>query len=85
MPFWSFWPLQIRANLPPGVDGWGLSLRGLMSMVVLGGFIISAVFWWLNRTVSLGDAAVCGSGVEAGGRGGTSPGRPRAFFPWALD
>ncbi|EFN52101.1 hypothetical protein CHLNCDRAFT_56336 [Chlorella variabilis] len=42
---------QIRANLPPGVDGWGLSLRGLMSMVVLGGFIISAVFWWLNRTV----------------------------------
>jgi AAA family ATP:ADP antiporter len=45
--------LQIRANLPPGVDGWGLSLRGLMSMVVVGGLLITAVFWYLNRTVSM--------------------------------
>lgn len=45
-------PLQIRANLPPGADGWGISLRGLMSMVVVGGLLISAIFWWLNRTVS---------------------------------
>ena len=43
---------QIRANLPPGADGWGMSLRGLMSMVVVGGFIITAVFYYLNRTVS---------------------------------
>lgn len=49
---------QIRANLPPGVDGWGVSLRGLMGMVVVGGLIISAVFWWLNRTVSGGTAAM---------------------------
>ncbi|PSC70569.1 ADP,ATP carrier chloroplastic-like [Micractinium conductrix] len=42
---------QIRANLPPGADGWGMSLRGLMSMVVVGGFIITAVFYYLNRTV----------------------------------
>lgn len=42
---------QIRAGLPPGVDGWGMSLRGLMSMVVVGGFIIAAVFYYLNRTV----------------------------------
>lgn len=47
-------PSQIRANLPPGVDGWGVSLRGLMGMVVVGGLIISAVFWWLNRVVSGG-------------------------------
>lgn len=45
-------PVQIRANLPAGVDGWGVSLRGLMGMVVVGGLIITAVFWWLNRTVS---------------------------------
>jgi AAA family ATP:ADP antiporter len=43
---------QIRAGLPAGVDGWGLSLKGLMSMVVVGGLIITAVFWYLNRTVS---------------------------------
>jgi ATP:ADP antiporter, AAA family len=42
---------QIRAGLPAGVDGWGLSLKGLMSMVVVGGLIITAVFWYLNRTV----------------------------------
>ena len=50
---------QIRANLPPGVDGWGLSLRGLMSMVVVCGLIITGVFWYLNRTVSGGPAACC--------------------------
>lgn len=32
---------QIRAELPPDVDGWGLSLRGLMGMVVIGGLLIS--------------------------------------------
>jgi AAA family ATP:ADP antiporter len=42
---------QIRANLPAGVDGWGVSLRGLMGMVVVGGLIITAVFYYLNRTV----------------------------------
>jgi ATP/ADP translocase len=30
-----------------------MSLRGLMSMVVVGGFIIAAVFYYLNRTVSI--------------------------------
>jgi AAA family ATP:ADP antiporter len=42
---------QIRAELPPDVDGWGLSLRGLMGMVVIGGFLIAGIFYWLNRTV----------------------------------
>lgn len=43
--------LQIRANLPPGVDGWGVSLRGMMSMVVGFGLVIVAIFYYLNRTV----------------------------------
>jgi ATP:ADP antiporter, AAA family len=42
---------QIRANLPPGVDGWGLSLKGLMGMVVVGGLLITSIFWWMNRAV----------------------------------
>lgn len=42
---------QIRAELPPDVDGWGLSLRGLMGMVVIGGLLISAIYYWLNRVV----------------------------------
>ena len=43
--------LQLRANLPPGVDGWGMSLKGMMSMVVGFGLIITVIFWWLNRAV----------------------------------
>jgi AAA family ATP:ADP antiporter len=42
---------QMRADLPPDVDGWGLSLKGLMGMVVIGGIIISGIYWWLNRAV----------------------------------
>eukprot|EP00887_Chlorella_sp_A99_P006020 scaffold27.g6020.t1 len=42
---------QLRANLPPGVDGWGMSLKGMMSMVVGFGLLITLVFWYLNRTV----------------------------------
>jgi ATP:ADP antiporter, AAA family len=42
---------QIRAGLPPGVDGWGLSLKGLMGMVVVGGLLITAIFWWMNRAI----------------------------------
>ncbi|GAB4814764.1 hypothetical protein N2152v2_001810 [Parachlorella kessleri] len=41
----------IRAQLPPGVDGWGVSLRGMMSMVVGFGLAIVAIFWYLNRAV----------------------------------
>lgn len=42
---------QIRSQLPPGVDGWGMSLKGLMSMVVVGGLIICAVHAYLQKTV----------------------------------
>ncbi|KDD74050.1 TLC ATP/ADP transporter, partial [Helicosporidium sp. ATCC 50920] len=42
---------QIRANLPPGVDGWGVSLKGMMGMVVVFGLAIAALFYYLNRAV----------------------------------
>lgn len=41
----------MRAKLPPGVDGWGYSLKGMMSMVVFGGFLITLTYWALQRTV----------------------------------
>lgn len=42
---------DIRRKLPPGVDGWGLSLKYLMSMVAFGGLIIIACFAYMNRVV----------------------------------
>lgn len=42
---------QVRAKLPPGVDGWGYSLKGMMSMVVFGGLLITVIYWALQRTV----------------------------------
>lgn len=45
------WFSQLRADLPPDVDGWGISLKGLMGMVVIGGFLITATYAWLQKTV----------------------------------
>ncbi|PNH05486.1 ADP,ATP carrier protein 1, chloroplastic [Tetrabaena socialis] len=42
---------QVRAGLPPGVDGWGVSLNGLMGMVVIGGLLIIAIYFGLQRLV----------------------------------
>ena len=42
---------QVRAKLPAGVDGWGYSLKGMMSMVVFGGLLITLTYWALQRTV----------------------------------
>lgn len=42
---------NIRARLPPGVDGWGYSLRGMMSMVVVGGLIVAGTYYLMNRLV----------------------------------
>jgi AAA family ATP:ADP antiporter len=42
---------EIRAGLPPGVDGWGVSLNGMMGMVVIGGLLICAIYWGLQRFV----------------------------------
>lgn len=41
---------DVRAHLPPGVDGWGYSLRGLMSMVVAFGLAICALRRYLEVT-----------------------------------
>ena len=43
--------LQVRASLPPGVDGWGVSLAGLMGLVVAFGLAIVTIFFLLNRKV----------------------------------
>lgn len=42
---------KVRASLPPGVDGWGISLKGLMAMVVIGGLIITGIYYWMCRAV----------------------------------
>ncbi|XP_051147781.1 plastidic ATP/ADP-transporter-like [Andrographis paniculata] len=44
---------QMRQNLPPGVDGWALSLKGMMSIVVLMGMAICFLYWWVNNNVAL--------------------------------
>jgi len=41
----------LRADLPPDVDGWGMSLNGLMGMVVIGGLLITGIYWALQRFV----------------------------------
>lgn len=43
--------MQVRSKLPPGVDGWGYSLKGLMGMVVIGGLLITATYFFVQRTV----------------------------------
>jgi AAA family ATP:ADP antiporter len=50
---------QIRAELPPDVDGWGLSLRGLMGMVVIGGLLISGANSRLKKGCFFSIKAAC--------------------------
>jgi AAA family ATP:ADP antiporter len=42
---------QVRAGLPPGVDGWGISLNGMMGIVVIMGLLITGIFYAMNRIV----------------------------------
>ncbi|XP_074563804.1 plastidic ATP/ADP-transporter-like [Curcuma longa] len=42
---------NLRKNLGPGVDGWAISLKGMMSIVVLLGFVISGIYWGVNKFV----------------------------------
>lgn len=42
---------DIRKHLPPNVDAWQVSLNYLMSMVVVSGLIIVAIYWWMNRYI----------------------------------
>lgn len=44
---------QMRQNLGPGVDGWAISLKGMMSIVVLLGVAICFLYWWVNSYVPL--------------------------------
>ncbi|WOL09010.1 plastidic ATP/ADP-transporter-like [Canna indica] len=42
---------NLRQNLGPGVDGWAVSLKGMMSIVVLLGLVICAIYWGANQFV----------------------------------
>lgn len=42
---------DIRRKLPPGVDGWAVSLRWLMGMIAAGGAIIVGCFYYMQRKV----------------------------------
>jgi len=42
---------DIRSRLPPGVDGWEVSLKGMMTLVGLCGCIIAAIYWYINNKV----------------------------------
>lgn len=44
---------NLRENLGPGVDGWAVSLKGMMSIVVLMGFAICFLYWWVNSYAQL--------------------------------
>lgn len=42
---------NMRQNLGPGVDGWAISLKGMMSIVVVLGFVIAGIYWGVNKYV----------------------------------
>ncbi|CAA0810930.1 ADP-ATP carrier protein 1- chloroplastic [Striga hermonthica] len=44
---------QMRQNLGPGVDGWAISLKGMMGIVVGMGLMICFFYWWVNHNVPL--------------------------------
>ena len=37
--------------MAPGVDGWEVSLKGMMGIVVLLGLVISSIYWGVNKLV----------------------------------
>jgi ATP:ADP antiporter, AAA family len=42
---------NLRKNLGPGVDGWAISLKGMMSIVVILGLVITCIYWGVNKFV----------------------------------
>jgi len=42
---------DIRKTLPADVDAWQISLNYLMTMVVIAGLAVMAIYWWINRNV----------------------------------
>ncbi|XP_031386651.1 plastidic ATP/ADP-transporter-like [Punica granatum] len=44
---------NLRQSLGPGVDGWAVSLKAMMSIVVVMGLAICGLYWWVNTFVPL--------------------------------
>lgn len=44
---------NMRKHLGPGVDGWAISLKAMMSIVVGMGLAICFLYWWVNKFASL--------------------------------
>ncbi|XP_043691464.1 ADP,ATP carrier protein 1, chloroplastic-like [Telopea speciosissima] len=42
---------NLRKNFGPGVDGWAVSLKGMMSIVVALGLLICGIYWGMNRYI----------------------------------
>ncbi|XP_043724228.1 plastidic ATP/ADP-transporter-like [Telopea speciosissima] len=42
---------NMRKNLGPGVDGWAISVKAMMGIVVLMGLAICFLYWWVNTFV----------------------------------
>jgi ATP:ADP antiporter, AAA family len=42
---------NMRKNLGPGVDGWAISLKAMMSIVVALGLVITGIYWGVNRFI----------------------------------
>uniref|UniRef100_A0A0D9YCF1 ADP,ATP carrier protein n=1 Tax=Oryza glumipatula TaxID=40148 RepID=A0A0D9YCF1_9ORYZ len=42
---------NLRKTLGPGIDGWEVSLKGMMSLVVLLGLVITSIYWGVNKFV----------------------------------
>ncbi|KAK4765607.1 hypothetical protein SAY86_026697 [Trapa natans] len=44
---------NMRKSLGPGVDGWAISLKAMMSIVVVMGLAICGLYWWVHTFVPL--------------------------------
>lgn len=58
---------DIRAKLPANVDAWGVSLNLMLSMVVVSGLLVMAIYWWINKYV-LTDARFYDAAEVKGGK-----------------
>lgn len=52
------WVSKMRANLPAGVDPWGVSLKYLMGAIIAGGGAMLALFSHMQRNVLTDPACV---------------------------
>lgn len=52
------WVSRLRANLPPGVDAWGVSLKYLMGAVLAGGSAMIGLYSHMQRNVLTDPACV---------------------------